>query len=427
MSAFDKIIGYEPEKRELRKLCGMMRNWEAYEKLGAKPSKGLLISGAPGLGKSLMAKCLLKESGRRSYILRRNKPGNDFINEIHETFQDAAEHAPSIILLDDMDKFVVEEDSCEEYVVLQAAIDEVAGKDVYVVATINSIRDIPDSLVRAGRFDRTLKVLLPNQKESEQIIAHYLSGKPLSSSVDPLDVAKMVSGKSCAEMESILNEAALYAGGNGSAHIEMEHIVEAFLSLEHSIKDTSMTMKEDKARRIAYHEAGHVVVQDLISQGGVGLVTILNSFRKGSGGFMIHCRDGRQDDYEPILVSLGGLAAEELAFGHYCTGGGRDLGRAKGLLWQYLAEEGTLGLSSLDVTGNSRFDPSPALMSRIEIMVASELERYQRQVRTMLTENQPFLDAVAKELLEKHYLLNSDIQRIRESCMIDQIGYSKAG
>ena len=128
MSEFDKIIGYEKVKNELMQICDMLKNPELYAKLGAKMSHGLLIDGEPGLGKSLMAKCLMKECGRNSYIIRRNKPNGDFVDELHEVFATAAENAPSVILLDDMDKFAAEERNDEEYIAVQACIDEVKEK-----------------------------------------------------------------------------------------------------------------------------------------------------------------------------------------------------------------------------------------------------------------------------------------------------------
>lgn len=146
MSEFDKIIGYDAIKEELMQLCDMIHNTDIYRKLGAKMSRGLLLHGEPGVGKSLMAMSFIKESGRNSYIIRRNKHDGDFINEIKGVFSKAAQNAPSIILLDDMDKFVVEDKSKEEYVAVQACIDEVSSLDVYVIATANSIRDIPRSL-----------------------------------------------------------------------------------------------------------------------------------------------------------------------------------------------------------------------------------------------------------------------------------------
>ncbi|MGI6569576.1 MAG: AAA family ATPase [Caldicoprobacterales bacterium] len=175
-------------------------------------SRGLLLHGEPGVGKSLMAMSFIKESGRNSYIIRRNKHDGDFINEIKGVFSKAAQNAPSIILLDDMDKFVVEDKSKEEYVAVQACIDEVSSLDVYVIATANSIRDIPRSLLRAGRFDRKIRVYPPRGNDAEKIIRHYLESKSIISDVNFDDIAKMLIGRSCAELETIINEAAIYAG-----------------------------------------------------------------------------------------------------------------------------------------------------------------------------------------------------------------------
>ena len=127
MSAFDKVIGYETIKSELLQICDMIKNREIFEKLGAKLPQGILLSGDPGLGKTLMAKCFIEESGLPSFVIRRNKGNDDFVGEITETFREAKESAPAIVFLDDMDKFANEDDhhrDAEEYVAVQAGIDE---------------------------------------------------------------------------------------------------------------------------------------------------------------------------------------------------------------------------------------------------------------------------------------------------------------
>ena len=157
MSAFDKIIGYEPIKKELLQIVDMIRNGDVYEALGAKLPQGVLLHGAPGLGKTLMANCFIEESGLPAYVVRRNKGSNDFIAEVTETFQKAKENAPCIVFLDDIDKFANEDSGhrdAEEYVAVQAGIDEVKNSGVFVLATANIIRKLPFSLVRLGRFDR---------------------------------------------------------------------------------------------------------------------------------------------------------------------------------------------------------------------------------------------------------------------------------
>lgn len=165
MNAFDKIIGYRKEKEELAKLCDMLRAPERYRALGAKLSRGLLISGEPGLGKTLMARCFIEETGWKSYTIRRSKPDGDFVRELGRVFQEAAEHAPAIILLD----------------------------------------DIPDSLLRAGRFDRKIDVAAPKEKDAEDIIRFYLQGENLGPSVNFTDADRVMERCTvcCLNMEAV--------------------------------------------------------------------------------------------------------------------------------------------------------------------------------------------------------------------------------
>ena len=213
MNAFDKVVGYESIKNELLQICDMIHNRETYEKLGARLPQGVLLYGAPGLGKTLIAKSFIEESGLKAYILRRDK-GDDFVGSITETFREAKENSPCIIFLDDMDKFANEDKNhcdAKEYVAVQAGIDEVKGHNVFILATVNKLQKLPDSLVRSGRFDRRIEVECPNDKDAAKIVRHYLSGKKMADDIDMDDLSKMISYSSCAELETILNEAAINA------------------------------------------------------------------------------------------------------------------------------------------------------------------------------------------------------------------------
>ena len=195
MSEFNKVIGYETIKQELAQICDMFHNKEVYEKLGAKLPRGLLLYGAPGLGKTLMAKCFIAESGLKAYTIRRNKGTDDFISEITDTFQMAKENAPSIVFLDDMDKFANEDEKhrdAEEYVAVQSAIDDARGSDVFVFATVNLINKLPHSLLRVGRFDRRIEVNPPSSRDACEIIKFYLKDKKVSEDVNLEDVANMI-------------------------------------------------------------------------------------------------------------------------------------------------------------------------------------------------------------------------------------------
>ena len=223
MSALDKVIGYEAIKNELLQICDMIHNREIYEELGARLPQGILLYGEPGLGKTLMAKSFIEESGLKAYIVRRNKGDDDFIGEITDTFHRAKENTPCVIFLDDMDKFANEDSDhrdAEEYVAVQSGIDEVKNCDVFVLATANEMRKLPGSLVRSGRFDRKIEVKCPTDKDANKIIAHYLSDKKVSKNVNMEDLSKMISYSSCAELETILNEAAISAAYKRKTDIE---------------------------------------------------------------------------------------------------------------------------------------------------------------------------------------------------------------
>ena len=411
MKAFDQVIGYQMEKEELMQLCDMLRNRERYERIGAKLPKGLLIYGKPGLGKTLMARCFAEETGWPVLQVRRNKSSENFIQELDQAFQEAAKKAPAILLLDDMDKFAVKEDSKEEYVALQAGIDAIEKQDVYVVATANDLDDIPDSLLRAGRFDRKLRITAPRGKDAEDIIEHYLCKKNLGKTVCVSDIGKMLNGNSCAELETILNEAAIYAGYEHSDKIEMDHIVESVLRNEYGVSSRD-NIDPQRRRLLAYHEAGHAVTAELLHAGAVGMVSI-RPRQRGKCGFMrTHIEVGLGE--KDVLISLAGPAAVEIVFSIREFGGEGDLQQAMRQLRRTVVNTGTRGFSFLE----SIYRDSEDLLYQEERVVVAEIERCMTQVKQMLIQNRGFLDAIAQALCEKETLLYSDIQSIRKNCTI---------
>lgn len=141
MSKFDMIIGYTAIKKELKQIADTLKNREAYDRLGVSAPRGLLLYGEPGVGKSLMASAIIEECGRQAFICRKDKPNGDFVKDIKATFDKAMENAPSIVYLDDMDKFANGDErhpDAEEYVTVQSCIDKAKGKEVFVLATVNN-------------------------------------------------------------------------------------------------------------------------------------------------------------------------------------------------------------------------------------------------------------------------------------------------
>ena len=173
MSAFDNIIGYESIKTQLRQICDMIHRPAPYLALGARMPKGLLFHGAPGLGKSLMASALMAESGLPGYLVRRDKTQDDFVKFLETTFDTAAKNAPSMLLLDDMDRYAESDWDHSEYTAVQACIDKVQNKEVFIIATVNNMDSLPDALLRSGRFDRKIELQHPNTEDAQEIIRHY--------------------------------------------------------------------------------------------------------------------------------------------------------------------------------------------------------------------------------------------------------------
>lgn len=247
MSEFDKIIGYKDVKAELIRLCDVIKNRGKYKALGVSPIGGLLLDGEPGVGKTLMANCFIKESGRRAYVCRKNKPDGEFVNEIKKTFFNAMANEPSIVLLDDMDKFANEDSyrrNAEEYVTVQSCIDEAKGRDVFVVAMTNGTSKLPDSLLRAGRFDTIIDVKAPQGQDAVEIVQYYLSTKKSVSEVNAEDIARLLNGKSCAELETVINTAGQYAGFANKEYIDMDDITRACLRVIYNAPESTAPHNE---------------------------------------------------------------------------------------------------------------------------------------------------------------------------------------
>ena len=335
MSAFEKVIGYESIKNELMQICDMVHNKERYEALGARMPSGVLLHGAPGIGKTLIAKCFIEECKINTYTLRSNKGTDKFVDEITEVFEKAKKNSPSIIFLDDMDKFANDDEAhrdAKEYVAVQAGIDSVKECDVFVIATTNDIRKLPQSLIRPGRFDKTIIMKSPTKEDAQKIIKHYLNNKKLSKNVNFDDLCNMISYHSCADLETIINEAAISAGFAGKESINMDDLINAVLRLQYNSPDDLMQKEKDEIRKVAFHEAGHLVVSEVIKPGCIGLASIRTRGRSNTGGFIHICDDLERRPHN-IMVALGGKVATELYYSEACASGCySDLEKAISLL-----------------------------------------------------------------------------------------------
>ena len=422
MHEFEKIIGYEAIKRELMQISDGLKNGEAYRQLGIKPPRGLMLYGEPGVGKSLMASCLIEASGRKVFICRKDKPDGEFINQITATFEAAKAETPSIVFLDDMDKFANGDErhpDAEEYVTVQSCIDGCKDMDVFVLATVNNIRCLPRSLYRAGRFDRTIEVGNPTGEDAEKIIAHYIGTKKFVGDVDIKTVARLMNGKSCAELETVINEAGLYAGYERSEVISMDHFMKALLHTVFDVPNEEILAfglgenKKEDFVQVAYHEAGHAVVGEILEPGSVTLVSAYRQEDEHSGFTHSWQPEGIKalDRVEhSILRALGGAAAVEQVFGSFDLGCSKDLDQAFGTVWQLVTENCTCGFH----LHSNGYDDSAELKARQEQAVSAEIERYYRRTKEILSQNKDFMEGVAQELIRKGVLTAVDIAEIKK-------------
>ncbi len=426
MNAFEKIIGYETEKKELARIADVLKNPEYYSKLGAKMPNGLLINGVPGVGKTLMATALIEASERPAFVCRKDKPNGDFVNYIKQTFDKACENAPSIVFLDDMDKFANEEDGktdAEEYVTVQSCIDEVKDKDVFVLATTNSRRKLPDSLVRVGRFDRTIDVRVPQYKDAVKIIKHYLEDKYIMKDIDPEYIAKLMHNRSCATIETLINEAAVLAGFERCDRITLDHFIRASAETvcrTHPFEifdgDVDLENGDDVHSEITYHEAGHTVVSELLTPESVTLVAIAHTGGK-TATYNKNPYDTKNDQKD-IFVSLAGMAALDLKYGKKGSGNLLDLMSAKDSIYFVHSVHAQNGFSFINSGAQSGM--SESLKARLDMLTTVELENYYSRTKLILAQNREFLDKVACELAEKKLLTMYDIQRIKKECTIKE-------
>ena len=395
----------------------------------------MLLHGEPGVGKTLMASCLIEASGRPHYICRKNKPNGDFVNAIKETFVKAAENTPSIVLLDDMDKFTNGDElrrDAEEYVTVQSCIDEVKDKNVFVLATANNIHTLPCSLLRAGRFDRVVKIKAPVGEDAKKIIEHYIKGKPFAEDVDAKSIARIMDGKSCAELETVINEAGLYAGYQRSEKITMEHFIEACLQTVFDVPIKTSDDNEDnwvenlqnpdcQTTHIVYHEAGHAVISEVLNPNSVTLISAY-SHDFSSGGFTTAYYENQnelalQGQIKQVITALGGMAAIEQKLGVVDSGANHDLNVAFYATRSMIIDECISGFN-LYSFGN---DDSNDLKVRQEHATISEVEKYYRKAKEILSLNWEFFEKLAKELAERKILITADIQRIKSECKISPV------
>lgn len=417
MDKFDeKVIGYDSIKETLRQIADVLKRPEAYKEKGVSMPRGLLMESAPGLGKSLMASILMEESGRKSFVFRRINEGNTFLVEMKDIFDVAKEEAPSILLLEDLNLYVESNSPyAPEWACLQACIDETSDADIFVIATTNDTRYMPQSLLRPGRFDYILNLNPPLGKTAEDIVSYYLRDKNLAKDVQISDIVKAMPQVSCATLETVMNLAAINSVYRDHAHVQKEDIIDALLKVVYNLRKADCEEDPQEHQMIAVHEAAHAVVGEVLHSGSIGIITIRGSHGAIGGmesGFAVYAKS-EEEFQDEIIKTLAGKAGTALIYGIMDIRAAADIKKADQLLDIWLCHFAGGGFSGVEPSENRLSEPR---LSYNEAIKSAKLEELYRRAYKILYDNRDFLLAVQKELLEHETLLNSDLAKIRESC-----------
>ena len=436
---FKDVAGADEEKEELEEIVQFLRDPERYTKLGAHIPKGVLLVGPPGTGKTLLAKAVAGEADVSFLSIS----GSDFVemyvgvgaSRVRDLFEQAKHQSPAIVFIDEIDAVGRQRGSGlggghdEREQTLNQLLVEMDGftanEGVVVLAATNRVDILDPALLRPGRFDRQVFVGLPDIKGRRDILAIHAKGKPLAEDVDLARVARATAGFTGADLENLLNEAALLTGRRGEKLITEDAIHQSVIKVIAGPEKHSRVIPEQERRLTAYHEAGHaVVIHALPHHDPVHQITIVP--RGQSGGMTIFLpeedRSYRSKSFmtEQIVSLLGGRAAEEMMLGDISTGASSDIQRATAIARKMV---GTYGMS--EKLGSVAFDAgtdevfigksmghtrpySEQTAAEMDTEIRAIIDAAYDRCRAILAESKPQLEAVAAYLLE-HETMDAEV------------------
>ena len=427
---FDDVAGEDEAKENLQEVVNYLHDPSKYKEIGASMPKGILLVGPPGTGKTLLARAVAGEAGCQYLSIS----GSDFVelyvgvgaSRVRDLFDQAKKNAPAIIFIDEIDAVGRQRGTGlggghdEREQTLNQLLVEMDGfasnEGVIVLAATNRADILDPALLRPGRFDRQIYVGLPDIKGREEILRVHARNKPLAEDVDLHTVAQATVGFTGADLENLLNEAALLSAREHRPYIRMDVLHEAMLKVIAGPEKKSRVVPMDARRLTAYHEAGHaVVIHALKSQDPVHQITIIP--RGPAGGMTISLPEedrmyqSRTELQERICTCLGGRVAEELVLGDISTGASNDLQTATAIARSMVTKYGMsdrLGAISYDsdqevFIGRSMTQAraySEEVAGLIDEEIKALLDHAYARCREILSQNRQALDRTAEYLLE---------------------------
>lgn len=411
---FDGIIGYEDKKEFFAKAIEEF-NEEGDEKKAEKTDTKdyfffyYLLNGEPGLGKSLFATKIAQALKGNHYTLFHDEKDHRLIQKVNKVFKEALQNQPSVIVLDDLDKFFSDDDSDCDFGIIQAKLDELISKKarVFVLATTNSIESFPKSLLRSGRFE-VVDFQSPDPDSCKQLLSYYIQGKKLDKEVDFQLLSDLVYPRNCAEIEAIAQKACLFAKHKGESTLHLSDFIQAYLQVVLNVNGFSKPKPNAFYRGVAYHEVAHAFVSSYYMEDSVLLVSLVaNSSRAGST--CIKANESSTKSFNelltPIRSALAGKIVSEVFFNQYGLGAKSDLEKAFRQACSLFQDHLLYGYRNFQSDQGFLLD---SLALRIHDGAATLLQHLDKEVRLILFKNRPILDNLVEKLLANQFLYQKD-------------------
>ena len=448
---FRDVAGLREEKEELEEIVDFLKDPKKYIQVGARIPKGVLLEGPPGTGKTLLAKAVAGEAGVPFFSIS----GSDFVemfvgvgaSRVRDLFQDAKKNAPCIIFIDEIDAVARRRGSGlggghdEREQTLNQLLVEMDGfgvnEGIIVMAATNRKDILDPAILRPGRFDRDVLVGRPDVGGREEILKVHARNKPLGDDVDLKQIAQTTAGFSGADLENLLNEAAILAAKENRVYIQQSDIRHAFVKVGIGPEKKSRIVSEKERRITAYHEAGHAILFHLLPDvGPVYSVSIIPT--GGAGGYTMPLPE--KDDMfntkghmlQEITVSLGGRVAEEEIFDDLTTGASQDIKQATAIAKSMITKFGMserLGLINYDNDSDEVFigrdfgHTSRGYGEKVAGTIDEEVKRIidecYLKARTLIQEYHPVLEKCAQLLLEKEKITRSEFEALFADSEVD--------
>ena len=441
---FSGVAGLKEEKEELEEVVDFLRHPQKYTSVGARIPKGLLLVGPPGTGKTLLAKAVAGEAGVPFFSIS----GSDFVemfvgvgaSRVRDLFEDAKKNSPCIVFIDEIDAVARRRGTGmggghdEREQTLNQLLVEMDGfgvnEGIIVMAATNRVDILDPAILRPGRFDRKVNVGRPDVKGREEILKVHSKEKPLGDDVDLRRVAQTTAGFTGADLENLMNEAAIVTARDGRKFLQQADIDKAFVKVGIGAEKKSKVISEKDRRITAYHESGHAILFHVLPEvGPVHTVSIIPT-GNGAGGYTMplpekdeaYMTKGRM--LQHIMVSLGGRIAEELIFDDITTGASQDIkqatGIAKAMVTQYGMSDriGMINYGSDDdeVFIGRDLAHTKAYGESVATVIDEEVKRiidecYQK-AKAIIMEHESILHASSRLLMEKEKISQKEFEQL---------------